>query len=227
MASAKALLGAVAGRFLFRHGRVTQVARWSEHFVRFDVEGDELSSARFVPGDKVQLFLPDVGMRTYTPVEWNGRATFFIGFVHGDGPGSRFVGGVKVGDEAALFGPRRSIDASALDGPLVVVGDETSLGVAAALTRAKKERQVTALLESRFEAETRAAAEQLGLKTATVTAPGGLVTPLLAQLELGAVPVFTGRAASIQALKQAAKARGLRVEGPTKAYWAEGKRGLD
>lgn len=229
VSSAKAIIGALAGRFLFRHGTVTAVTRLSEHFTRFDVEGPQLAGARFVPGDKVQLFLAGEGMRTYTPVEWDAAGkTFFVGFVHDEaGPGVRWLRALKVGDEAALFGPRRSLDASALPGPLVLVGDETSLAVAAALTRAKPGRHVTALLESSHPDEVKQVASALGLSHLTVTARGKLEAPLLAQLDVGATPLFTGRAATIQALKQALRAQQRAPGGLTKAYWAEGKRGLD
>jgi NADPH-dependent ferric siderophore reductase len=226
MASAKALLGAVAGRFLFRHGQVRQVSKLSEHFTRIDVVGTELAGAPFEPGDKVQVFLPSVGMRTYTPVTWAADgSTWFVGYAHGAGPGSQWVRAVKKGDEVALFGPRRSIDASSLPGPLVVVGDETSVAVALSLTRANAGRQVMALLEASSPEETRDVARQLELTNVTVF-PRGALEPLgqalTAQLQLGATPIFTGRAATIQALK-----KGRSVGGKTKAYWAEGKRGLD
>lgn len=223
MDSAKALLGAVAGRFLFRHGEVTAVSRLSEHFVRIDVAGEELVGAPFEPGDKVQVFLPGVGMRTYTPVTWDsGGRTWFLAFAHGDGPGARWAREVKAGDAVALFGPRRSIDVGALAGPLVVVGDETSLALAVALTRAQAKRHVTAVLEAGRPEELREVAAKLELSHVVVTERGRLEEALSAQLALGASPVFTGNAATIQTLK-----RSLKVSGKTKAYWAAGKRGLD
>ncbi len=225
MGSARTFLGAVAGRFFFRHGKTTSVSRLSEHFTRIDVAGKELEGAPFTPGDKVQLYLPDEVMRTYTPVTWEGERTWFIGFTHGEGPGSKWVRDVKVGDEVAMFGPRGSIDVRSLEGPLVVIGDETSVAVAVALTRAQ--RNVSVVLESSVPEETRSVIAQLELTDATVTALGQLADPVMAQLERGATPVFTGRAASIQALKQVLKQRGRSIGGKTRAYWAEGKRGLD
>lgn len=229
MSSAKALLGALAGRFIFRHGRVSAVTRLSEHFIRFDVEGPQLAGAKFVPGDKVQLFIAGDGMRTYTPIEWSSDGkTFFLGYVHGsDTPGANWVRNVKVGDEAPLFGPRRSIDASDLPGPVVFIGDETSVACAVAIARAKPSRHVTVLLEATHPDETREVTRALSLANVTVTERGKLEAPLLAQLDVGATPIFTGRAATIQALKQGLKSQQRAVGGLTKAYWAEGKRGLD
>ena len=227
MASAKALLGAVAGRFLFRHGEVSGVVKLSAHFTRIEVSGAELARAPFTPGDKVQVFFEGVGMRTYTPVTWasEGR-TWFVGYAHGEGPGANWVRTVKVGDAVALFGPRRSIDVSDVKGPVVVVGDETSLAVAAALSRAQPGRVVTAVFEAGDVEEVREVARSLELTHVSVVARGDVETMannLGAQLALGAVPVFTGRAATIQALKKVRRDAG----GKTKAYWAEGKRGLD
>lgn len=200
----------------------------SEHFVRFDVEGAQLANVRFVPGDKVQLFLGS-DMRTYTPVEWpSDGKTYFVGYVHGaETPGTQWLRALKVGDEVPLFGPRRSIDASDLPGPLLLIGDETSVAVAAALTRAKLDRHVTVLLEANHPEETKRVAQTLGLSNVTVTERGKLDAPLLAQLDVGATPIFTGRAATIQELKKTLRQQQRVVGGLTKAYWAEGKRGLD
>ena len=226
MASVKAFLGEVAGRLLFRHGEVKRVEQLSEHFVRIDVAGKELEGAPFTPGDKVQVFL-DGEMRTYTPVTWEGDRTWFLGFVHGEGPGGSWVRTVKQGDAVAFFGPRGSIDVSAEKGPLVVVGDETSLGLAVSLTRANPGRQVMALLEAESPDETREVGRKLELTQLTVTERGQLLPPLVAQLELGVFPIFTGCAATIQALKQQLRAQGRSVGGKAKAYWAAAKRGLD
>jgi NADPH-dependent ferric siderophore reductase len=223
MASAKALIGAVAGRFLFRHGAVTRVTPLGQRYRRIDVTGAELAGASFVPGDKVQVYFAGVGMRTYTPVTWSAEgATWFVGFAHGDTPGATWVRTVKQGDEVALFGPRRSLDVSALTQPLVVVGDETSLAVACALSRT---HAVTAVLEAGDVEELREVGAALELRGLTVVPRGALEPAVRAQLAAGAVPVFTGRAASIQALKRSLG--DLARTGKTKAYWADGKRGLD
>lgn len=227
MSSAKALLGAVAGRFLFRAATVTAVERIGRAFVHVHVEGDDLRGAPFVPGDKVQIFLPRIGMRTYTPLGWQGHATSFVAFLHGDGPGAAHFQAARAGHGWQLFGPRRSIDTRAVDGPLVVAGDETSIGVAVASARARPGREVSVVLEAADVDDTRGAVTALGLDRVAVVERGAAASPLAALVERGAAPVFTGRAATIQVLQRDLRARGLRHRGPTKAYWAEGKRGLD
>ena len=68
MTSAKAVLGAIAGRFLFRISTVARVEHLGR-FVRLEAAGTSLRGAPWRTGDKVQVFRPGVGMRTYTPLE--------------------------------------------------------------------------------------------------------------------------------------------------------------
>lgn len=229
MDAPKALLGALVGRFIFREGTVEEVRRPTPRFAHVMARGPGLAGATFVPGDKVQLFLPGIGMRTYTPIEWNGDRASFLGFAHGEGPGANWVRTVKPGDVMQVMGPRRSLNTSSLRGDLVVVGDETSLALTAAVTRASRDRKVTAVLEARDVDEVKTLAASLGL-TAEVR-PAGETKPLLellcARIDAGATPLFSGRASTIQALKQGLRAANRSVGGLSKAYWADGKRGLD
>lgn len=218
------MLGAIAGRFLFRVVTVTQVERIGR-FVRIDASGDSLRTAGFIAGDKVQVFLPDIGMRTYTPLRWSLEGTTsFLVFAHGAGPGSRWANEVKAGDEVSFFGPRRSIDVREVAEPLVVFGDETSVALSLALANAKPERRVTAVLEVEDPLEVRGALAACGsLVDARLVSRGALEAAAREVASTGAFPLFTGRAASIQTVK--------RFVGPqqskTKAYWADGKTGLD
>lgn len=223
------MLGALAGRFLLRMSRVTRRETFGR-FVRVDLSGDSLRDAGFRPGDKVQAFLPEGGMRTYTPLHWSGDTTSLLVFQHGAGPGSAWAGSLAEGTEVGFFGPRRSIDVSAVEGPVVLFGDETSVAVAVALSRA---RAVTAVLEVGDVAEVRGALDGVGalLEVHLVRrrADGGHLSEATGQLRSALGPggfgVFTGRAASLQAVKRGLA--GVEFSSKTKAYWAEGKRGLD
>lgn len=233
MTSAKAMLGAIAGRFLFRVSRVDAVQALGK-FRRIELSGASLRETAWRPGDKVQVFLPDIGMRTYTPLFWEpSGATALLAYAHGEAPGSAWVKQVKVGDEVSFFGPRRSIEVSDVEAPLVVFGDETSVGLALALSAARPARKVTAVLEVNERAEVRAALDACGslLDVHLVERSSGnahltvAVEHLRGALGSGAFGVFTGRASSIQAVKQSL--RGFEFASKTKAYWADGKRGLD
>jgi NADPH-dependent ferric siderophore reductase len=233
MTSAKAVLGAIAGRFFFRSSTVQTVEPLGR-FVRIEVKGESLRGAPWRPGDKVQVFLPDVGMRTYTPLQWGADgATSFLGYAHGDGPGSTWAKAIQVGDEVSFFGPRRSIEVSDVEAPLVCFGDETSVALALALSRARPTRKVTAVLEVNDRAEVRAALDAMGslLDVHLVARESkdahwpALQEPLRAALSAGAFGLFTGRGASIQAVKRGLSA--FSFASKTKAYWADGKSGLD
>jgi len=128
-----------------------------------------------------------------------------------------------------LSGARGSCDTPGLKGDVVVFGDETSLAMSVAATRGLTGRKVSAVLEAHDVDETMQVALALGV-TAEVRPFGdttGLFEMLCARIDAGATPLFTGRAATIQTLKQQLRAANRSVGGMTKAYWAEGKRGLD
>ncbi|QDE67352.1 NADPH-dependent ferric siderophore reductase [Myxococcus xanthus] len=236
MASAKALLGSVLGRFLFTDSRVTQVHERSRVFRQIDCEGPALKGQGWTPGDKVQVFLPGLGMRTYTPQSWDEErgATSFLVYLHGDSPGASWGRDVKVGDTVQFFGPRRSLSLEAGDAPVVLFGDETSFAVAYAFRTAAR-RDVTPLFEVTAPDACAPVLREMGFEGQSVAREPG--DAHLARLHerlreaMGAKPgaalVMTGRAQSIQALRARLRGDGDRATPKVKAYWAVGKTGLD
>jgi NADPH-dependent ferric siderophore reductase len=230
MTSAKALFGAMAGRFLFRRAQVSRVEQVATNFVHLTLEGKAQRDVDWCPGDKVQVFLPGVGMRTYTPLSWAAGATRLLVFTHGEGPGADWARSVSKGEPVDLFGPRRSIDVRSVQAPLVVCGDETSVALTVALGR----KDTVAVLEVNDAAQARqalAAVAGPGELHLVERAPadghvGALVELLRGPLLSGAVGVFTGRAKTIQGVQRVLKAE-ARYASKVKAYWADGKRGLD
>lgn len=240
MASGQAIISGLLGRFFFTEARVGQVRDVSPHFRWMELVGEGLRDIEWSPGDKVQVFIPDVGMRTYTPLGWDSTlgSTRFLVYLHGDGPGARWGRGVKVGDRCQFFGPRGSIALPSLPGPVVLFGDETSFAVAHAL---KNLKAGSADVEYVFEVSSRAESEgvlgELGLADASVVEKqsgeahlADVEARLRTALERrrGAHLVLTGRAHAIQAVRSQLRASGVAHAGQkVKAYWAEGKRGLD
>jgi NADPH-dependent ferric siderophore reductase len=205
-----------------KHSRVTQVTALSSYLVRFDVSGDELRDVKWTPGDKAQILIPGQAVRTYTPFGWRDDSVSFLGFIHGHTPGSNWVRTLRAGDPVDFIGPQKSLSASGITGPVVVVGDETSIAVARAFSES---RRVVVVLEAGDVDATREVCAKLGLSNSSIVPRGNLdalATNVKAHVDSGATPFFTGRAATIQQLKQR-----LQVKGATKAYWADGKRGLD
>ncbi|RKI72820.1 siderophore-interacting protein [Corallococcus sp. AB049A] len=236
MANAKAMLGSMLGRFLFTDAKVTQVRDVSRAFRRIDCEGPALRGQAWTPGDKVQVFLPGLGMRTYTPLSWDEArgATAFLMYLHGDSPGAKWGRDVRTGDTVQFFGPRRSVALESGDAPVVLFGDETSFAVAHAFRTGAK-RDVTPVFEVTHREDCAPALHELGFDGHDVERTAG--DAHLAQVHErlrealranpGATLVMTGRAQSIQALRSRLRGEGDRTTPKVKAYWAVGKAGLD
>jgi NADPH-dependent ferric siderophore reductase len=139
------------------------------------------------------------------------------------------------GDACQFFGPRHSLDLSGLGSPVVLFGDETSFGLAAALRDSPQGAGAVHVFEASDVAESRPALEAIGLGQATlierVADDAQLAAAEAEALRLGANGahfVLTGKASSIQRISRALQAVGVgssRVK--AKAYWAPGKIGLD
>jgi NADPH-dependent ferric siderophore reductase len=236
--SAKGRLSGVLRRIFMRRATVSACETIAERFHLITLDGPALRGVTWAPGQKVQIAMaaPFV-TRTYTPIEWNASAgqTRILCYAHAGGPGSAWVREVKPGDECDIFGPRNSIDLHPTSGQVAVFGDETSIGLAYALS-AQHPTRSTAL---NFELDDVKAGSEV-LKHLNLTGftlfekhmddahikrmQAALPSPAAA----GASFVLTGKAETVQRLRQGLK----QLEVPTpritaKAYWAPGKAGLD
>ncbi|MET4762243.1 ferric-chelate reductase (NADPH) [Bradyrhizobium ottawaense] len=225
-------------RWLMRPARVAGIKTLSPHFRLVELEGEALRNVAWAAGDKIQVAMGSgLSARTYTPMWWdagNGR-TRLLAFAHGEGPGSRWASSLREGDSCQFFGPRRSLDLADLQAPIVLFGDETSFGLAAALRDSLQAGGALHLFEAADIAESRLVLDSIGLGHARLMARSADDTHLAtAESELlrlaanGARFVLTGKASSIQRVGRALKAAGVassRIR--AKAYWAPGKTGLD
>ena len=222
-------LADLAGGAFLQAAAVTAVEPCAPGFVRVELRADAFGRAEWVPGMKVQLRTRrgTMKMRTYTPVSWAGDTTELIAYTHGDGPAADWFRGVQVGDSCELFGPRKSIDLRGLD-RVVFVGDESSIALACALTA------VTPHVQHVFEAADPAAVEALlaarGLADTSVVVPKTKVLDHVREV-VPAEPfdlVVTGNAATVHEVRRDSRdwpRRPGEIKG--KAYWAEGRTGLD
>ncbi|WP_224249357.1 siderophore-interacting protein [Hyalangium gracile] len=233
MTSAKAVLGGVLGRFIFREATVSLVEPLGARFRRLVLSSPALRGVSWTPGDKLQVFLPEAGTRAYTPTRWDSDAgeTELLIYLHGDGPGTAWASSVQAGARVQVFGPRGSLVVGERT-PGVIFGDETSVG----LVRAHGSNGAS-VLEVTDARAVREVLDGLGCRATTLVerAPqDGHLGELVSALE-GAVRtaphqrlVLSGRAAAIQEVRKGLKARGVSLsEAKTKAYWAPGKVGLD
>jgi ferric-chelate reductase (NADPH) len=223
-------------RWLMRPARVAAVVTLSPHFRLADLEGEALRNVAWMAGQKVQVAMGSgLSARTYTPMSWDAGSgrTRLLTFAHGDGPGSRWASGLREGDTCQLFGPRRSLDLSGLESPMVLFGDETSFGLAAALRDSPQGAGAIHVFEASDVAESRPVLEAIGLGQATlierIADDAHLAAAEAEVLRLaasGAHYVLTGKASSIQRVSRALKAAGVvsaRVK--TKAYGRRARSG--
>lgn len=233
------LFEATLHKLFARTAKVVDVVDINAAFRLITFGGDALRNVDWTPGDKIQVQLGGWVQRTYTPIEWdsaNGRTRILV-VLHAGGPAAHWAHGVRPGDAAVLFGPRKSIALAPSGAPTVLLGDETSLGLAAALTHHGSAPAVHVVLEAAAPADTAPVLARLGLSGARLCvrrADDGHIPELVSQLSAllpGDAPadlVLTGRAATIQAISRELKgARHPVNKRYAKAYWATGKTGLD
>ncbi|WP_407179995.1 siderophore-interacting protein [Bradyrhizobium sp. STM 3562] len=221
-----------------KHATVAACETIAERFRLITLEGPALRACAWIPGHKVQIAMGSGFVaRTYTPIEWDAATsrTRILAYVHGDGPGSAWVRGLKPGTGCYVFGPRRSLDVSGVTGPLAILGDETSIGLAHALLHQDRVRAAVCHFEVDDVEASRRVTAHLGLghaalfgRTEDDAHVEEMETTLPALVAAGTTFVLTGKASTIQRLRLAMK----RLAVPAthivaKAYWAPGKRGLD
>lgn len=220
--------------------RATVVAneQIGENYRHVTFEGQALAGVDWIAGQKVQIAMSEAFVtRTYTPVEWDAKAgrTAIAGYTHGDGPGSAWLRGVKPGDECDILGPRASIDAQAISGPIALFGDETSIGLAAAIIHQDPNRYCRCHFEVDDRGSSQRVLTELGIagmallqRTQSDHHLAEMEAALSAFIKTDASFVLTGKAGTIKRLRQRLSQQGVPTRRVvTKAYWAPGKVGLD
>ena len=226
-------------KIFFRAAVVTHVKDLSGHFRLVELAGESLRGESWIPGQKMQFHLGNMMTRTYTPTEWNpvdGTAQFLI-FVHGNGPGSEWASSLKKGTPCQFIGPRNSLDLTEIHGLVLFFGDETSIGVANAYAHHNQVQQNDFVFEVSSLVETNEVLRCHGLTDAKlVQRPPGDAHLMEVEQVLSSIAsrlglpqwIFTGKAQSIQTLRKCLRVRRILFSRmKVKAYWAEGKSGLD
>lgn len=226
MPSAKGRLLKLLGGIALREAGIDEAHDLGRRYRLLHLSGEGVATPGFEPGDKVQVLLPSDDVRTYTPIGWNGRSSLLVYLHSAVTPGPRWARAAKAGDRLRFIGPQRSLQLP--PGKAVLVGDETSIAVAAAYARG---RSVVAVIEADDVDEARAAAAAVGLGDARIVRREGAGYRALADAALaagagdaGAVIGITGGAALIQGVRALVRER---ATVKVKAYWAPGKVGLD
>jgi ferric-chelate reductase (NADPH) len=233
------LLESAILRLFTRNAQVLDITDIGSAFRMVTLGGEALRHTEWTPGDKMQIQLGGWQQRTYTPIDWDnekGRTHILI-YLHADGPGTQWARTLHQGDSCMVFGPRRSVRLAQPQLPVILFGDETSLGLAAALSAQVSPPALQMLFEVSNLADTMPVIEQFQLTNAHGCVRleneghlGELETQLSALLQAHptAAIVLTGKASSIQRMGRLLRQHDIPAgQRQSKAYWATGKTGLD
>lgn len=219
-------------RLFFRNASLRENQQVAPAMHLITLQGPQLQGLHWTPGDKLQIRLgTSLQTRTYTPLSWDAAAgqTQILAHALAPGPGSEWVRRAMAGQSVSLFGPRRSLDLARFDARAsVLVGDETALGLVAAW------RPSHAVIETGQRTSIQALLDGMGLAgTAMASQANDLHFDALANAALGLIApdtrfVLVGRARTVQHLLRTLRQQGVNPNRIlTKAYWADGKAGLD
>jgi NADPH-dependent ferric siderophore reductase len=216
-----------AARVVLRRMGVIAVDEIAPGFVRVDLRAPRVS---WVPGQKLQVRVRNLDLRTYTPFGWRGDAVSLLVFDHSDGPAAAWIGALGVGDDVRAFGPRRAVRLGSE--PTIFVGDETSFALAAG----PDINPVAHVYEVTDPVAADTARRSIGLADAVLVPrlPADAHQNELTARVLDAVVahpdatlVLTGKAQTIRAVRVALKNAARRPAVRVKAHWDPNRSGLD
>ncbi|CAM3835048.1 siderophore-interacting protein [Paracidovorax anthurii] len=232
-------------RVFARDLTVVAVETLAGHFRLVMFQDDSLKGFDWIPGQKLQVAMGSaLEARTYTPIEVDARSgkLRIIAYAHGSGPGSMWVKGLKPGDVCKAFGPSNSQDLRPSSTAMVLVGDETSIGLSCAAAAHRQSQGDRVLpIQHFFEVDSKEQVQallnrlpDLGTVQLYEREPDNVHWDVMEHAiqsfvsDQAANIVLTGRASSIQRFRRVL--RPLKFPGKqlsSKAFWADGKRGLD
>lgn len=224
-------------KMFLRDGQIAAVDRLTEHFRLISLKGEGLKNVDWKPGDKVQISLGEgFAMRTYTPIAWDAETgqTQLLVYAHGDAPGSRWAREARNNEAVRFFGPRGSLDLSAVSSA-ILFGDETCFGLGAALRNTAGGKSALCVFEATDPEESTIALAAIGVSDAVLIERkpdeshlSAVHAELLRMARSDAQFVLAGKAASIQSVRKALATAGISsTRMKAKAYWTPGKVGPD
>lgn len=218
--------------------KISKIEQLANGFVLIEMTGAKLKDSKWVPGGKVQVDVGNLTYRTFTPLTVDrveGKLSM-ICYKRNNGPASNWISALKVGDLCEVFGPRESLDFSNIEGDAILFGDETSFGIAKVLQNKVGNQSHTFFELTSAEAgkEALASLGVTGQRMIERSLDGSHLSKLAQEIadRLSQMPdakiFLTGRAKSIQQVRAYLKDSGVPTNKlKVRAYWADGKVGLD
>jgi NADPH-dependent ferric siderophore reductase len=227
-------------KLIFRSVTISGVRPVGSHLRVVEITGDCLKGATWIPGQIIQVKVGGFTTRAYTPMRWDpvaGSIEFAI-FIHGHGPGSSWAQGVIEGDTCSVLRPKRALDLSGIETPVVFFGDETSFGTARALNDlGGRDGDRRYIFEVSSTAETELAMRSLGgmsahivVKRADLSHLDEVAAAISSQSNMMRNPyhLFTGQAQSIQLVFKRLRTMQFQMSKmKAKPYWSTGRTGMD
>ncbi|APR87331.1 Iron-chelator utilization protein [Minicystis rosea] len=224
-----------------RRALVTDVVDLAPGLRRVRFAGDALRGVSFLPGQEVEFRVSDRAFRHYTPSRFDAARgeMEIVFFLHGDGPGTTWARKLAPNDHANVLGPGGRFALHDTAEIHVFLGDETTLGLFAVMAQAAKGR-VLGAVEIDAQRVGGATDEQrwpalVGLDLPAVErtceARGDVLLRWIEEQRAlppeGVCFYLAGHTGSIVRMRDHLLQRGWsRRSIRTKAYWADGKRGL-
>lgn len=136
---------------------------------RVNFTGD-LTDVASKPGSFIDFRVNDTDARRYTvsAIDFKQGIIECIAHLHGDGPGSRFMEALQIGDQLQMNQPRPYSYYHESFTKYIVFGDETSLGLARSLQPALKENKQLFQFYFELDEENRYVPDLLGLENYTL-----------------------------------------------------------
>ena len=154
--------------------------------------------------------------------------------IHGKGVGSRYIASLKAGDELYISHPRGRTPYDPKAKRYIIVGDETSLGLACSLLPVLKQQHHQFRFYFELHEENREAPPLLGLENYTVLPKDGSTENVkqINDLPVFKIPgwqesrfVLTGNVRLVHAFRRFLKGNAAGTIF-SQGYWQEGKKGL-
>ncbi|WP_134087960.1 FAD-binding oxidoreductase [Olivibacter sp. XZL3] len=214
---------------------VSKVEYLSNTVKRIQFKGN-IKKLNFGVGSFIDFRVSDTEARRYTVSYVNaaGGILELIAHLHGEAPGSSFMGNLSVGDKVNINPPRpyKYYDPSAER--YIIFGDETSLGLACSFLPVLLKNRHPFHFYLELAEENKNIASLLQLENCTVFTKNGSFgnEKWLNDLPIVQSPewqqsnfILTGNAKSVRAFRKVLKARN---QGKiiSHGYWLEGKKGL-
>lgn len=214
---------------------VTEVEYLSNTVKRIQFKGN-FQDLNFGVGSFIDFRVSDTEARRYTVsyVDATRSLLELIAHLHGEAPGSCFMGKLSMGDKVDINPPRAYKYYDPSVEKYVIFGDETSLGLACSFLPVLRENRHQFQFYLELDEENQNIATLLQLKNCVIFKKNGSFSneKWLDELPIIQSPewrqstfILTGNAKSVRTFRKVLKARN-QGKIVSHGYWLEGKKGL-